>query len=42
MKVNVFRWGIKTESVGIGRLERFILDYHREHGNLRIKKLKKW
>ena len=24
--------GIKTESVGIGRLERFVADYHREHG----------
>lgn len=24
--------GIKGESVGIGRLERFVADYHREHG----------
>ena len=24
--------GIKTESVAIGRLERFVADYHREHG----------
>ncbi|NCC08663.1 MAG: NADPH-dependent glutamate synthase [Clostridia bacterium] len=24
--------GIKAESVGIGRLERFVADYHREHG----------
>ena len=23
--------GIKTESVGIGRLERFVADWHREH-----------
>ncbi len=23
---------LKTESVGIGRLERFVADYHREHG----------
>lgn len=25
--------GIKGESVAIGRLERFVADYHREHGN---------
>ena len=25
--------GIKGESVGIGRLERFVADYHREHSN---------
>ena len=25
--------GIKGESVGIGRLERFVADWHREHGN---------
>ena len=24
--------GIKGESVGIGRLERFVADYHRDHG----------
>ena len=30
VKVNVR--GIKGESVGIGRLERFVADYHREHG----------
>ncbi|MBR4761503.1 MAG: dihydropyrimidine dehydrogenase, partial [Clostridia bacterium] len=25
--------GIKGESVGIGRVERFVADYHREHGS---------
>jgi len=29
--------GIKDEPVGIGRLERFVADYHREHGNKEVK-----
>ena len=30
--------GIKGEPVGIGRLERFVADYHMEHGNDELKK----
>ena len=30
--------GIKGESVGIGRLERFVADYHREHSENNIEK----
>lgn len=33
--------GIKTESVAIGRLERFVADYHREHGKLIENKIEK-
>ena len=29
--------GIKTESVGIGRLERFVADYHMEHSTEEVK-----
>ncbi len=29
--------GIKGESVGIGRLERFVADWHREHGSAEVK-----
>lgn len=29
--------GIKGESVGIGRLERFVADYHREHAKEKVK-----
>ena len=31
--------GIKTEPVGIGRLERFAADYHRRHGEDKLEKL---
>ncbi|MDD7329765.1 MAG: NADPH-dependent glutamate synthase [Absicoccus porci] len=30
--------GIKDEPVGIGRLERFVADYHREHNNTQAEK----
>lgn len=30
--------GIKGESVGIGRLERFVADWHREHGTDKVEK----
>ncbi len=30
--------GIKGESVGIGRLERFVADWHREHGSAEVTK----
>ena len=33
--------GIKPESVGIGRLERFVADYHREHGKSTELKIEK-
>jgi glutamate synthase (NADPH/NADH) small chain len=33
--------GIKTEAVGIGRLERFVADYHREHGKAKTVDIKK-
>lgn len=33
--------GIKGESVGIGRLERFVADYHREHGKTVENKIEK-
>ena len=33
--------GIKTESVAIGRLERFVADYHREHGKPLANKIEK-
>ena len=32
--------GIKAESVGIGRLERFVADYHREHSNVKTERPK--
>ena len=32
--------GIKGESVGIGYLERFVADYHREHGNAPVVDIK--
>lgn len=33
--------GIKGESVGIGRLERFVADYHRDHGKAQETKIEK-
>ena len=33
--------GIKGESVAIGRLERFVADYHRDHGKLTETKIEK-
>lgn len=33
--------GIKGESVGIGRLERFVADYHRDHGKAVQEKIEK-
>ena len=33
--------GIKGESVGIGRLERFVADYHRDHGKVQETKIEK-
>ncbi len=33
--------GIKGEPVGIGRLERFVADYHREHGQNKPEKINK-
>ena len=33
--------GIKGESVGIGRLERFVADYHREHGQKKALNIEK-
>ena len=30
--------GIKGEPVGIGRLERFVADWHREHGEQAVQK----
>lgn len=32
---------IKGEAVGIGRLERFVADYHREHGQDRVSQISK-